>query len=284
VDYGGKTDKYTWDQDETEVTINFPIPENTKARDIECIIKTDYLKLAMKGKIMVEGKFPFEVLPEGCTWTIEGTNLDILLAKPQHVGDKPEWWKAIVIGEPEIDVEAIEASKYLDDSILRKIKAQKVEKAKQDAAEKEAKKQKEKEEQEKRAALHDRLGEAARQNAEQMRWAMEESKKSAKEDAARRGEELQLPADDAPPNGSSSAKDNLFRRSKSLRFGSMGKKDKDTKKPVLDLESQKMFSADSRVATEHAIDESNESNKDGKEKEKRRKGRSQPEPRKKKRP
>ncbi|KAK5940584.1 hypothetical protein PMZ80_007001 [Knufia obscura] len=153
-----------------------------------------------------------------------------------------------------------------------KAKTEKEQKAAAKLAEKEAKKQKEKEEKEKRAALHDRLGEAARQNAEQMRWAMEESKKVAKEEAARRGEEAPVMNDEAPTNGSPSAMDNIFRRSKSLRFGSIGKP-KEMKKPVLDQENHKMFSADSRAATEQAIDESHENNKDGKEKEKEKKNR-----------
>ena len=147
---------------------------------------------------------------------------------------------------------------------------EKEQKAAAKLAEKEAKKQKERDEKEKRANLHERLGEAARQNAEQMRWAMEESKKMAQEDASRRGNEgqpVQVSTDDPSTNGSSSAKDNIFRRSKSLRFGSIGGK-KDAKKPVLDQENHKMFSADSRAATEQAIDESQESGKDGKEKEK----------------
>lgn len=145
---------------------------------------------------------------------------------------------------------------------------EKEQKAAAKLAEKEAKKQKEKEEKEKRAALHERLGEAARQNAEQMRWAMEESKKMAKEDSGRRGEETPISTDDAPTNGSSPARINLFRRSKSLRFVSMGKKDEDGKKPVLDQENQKVASSDGRNATEQAVDESQESSKDGKEKEK----------------
>jgi len=135
VDYGGKTDKYTWDQDENEVNITFPLDKTIRARDIQCTIRALTLKLVVKGKTLLDGPLCHEVLPEGCTWTMESEsgNLDVLLAKPKHT-ENPVWWKCIVLGEPEIDVEAIEASKYLDDSILRKIKAQKVEKAKQDAA------------------------------------------------------------------------------------------------------------------------------------------------------
>mgnify|MGYP001073622479 CR=1 FL=1 len=32
------------------------------------------------------------------------------------------WWKSVVEGDAEIDLDLIEGSKYLDDSLLRKIK------------------------------------------------------------------------------------------------------------------------------------------------------------------
>lgn len=114
-----------------------------------------------------------------------------------------------------------------------KSRIEKEQKAAAKVAEKAAKKEKEREEKEKRAQLHDRLAEAARQNAEQMKWAMEESKKSAKDEADRRKEDgVRITFGDdttLPSGGSTPAKDNIFRRSKSLKFGSLGKKDK---KPV----------------------------------------------------
>lgn len=168
--------------------------------------------------------------------------------------------------------------------------AEKAAKKEKEREEKEKKAEKEREEKEKRAQLHERLGEAARQNAEQMRWAMEDSKKTAKEDAVKRDSDANHSADDSSrPNGnadrneSPSAKDNIFRRSKSLRFSGIGKskdKDKEKMRSVPDEdEGQKMFAGtDGRTLTaalpitgsDSAIDESLESlvGKDGKEKEK----------------
>uniref|UniRef100_A0A6B2LPJ5 CS domain-containing protein n=1 Tax=Arcella intermedia TaxID=1963864 RepID=A0A6B2LPJ5_9EUKA len=90
--------------------------------------------MAVKGKVLVEGALPHDILPDGSTWTIESEtgSLDVLFQKPPHT-ENPVWWKHIAVGEPVIDVEAIEASKYLDDSILRKIKESKKEKAKMEA-------------------------------------------------------------------------------------------------------------------------------------------------------
>lgn len=159
-----------------------------------------------------------------------------------------------------------------------KAKAEKEQKAAVKAAEKAAKKEKEAEEKAKRAQLHERLGEAARQNAEQMKWALEESKKSAKEDAARRGEEIHTSSEDLNHNNSStngngiaagaspSAMDSIFKRSKSLRFSSIGKsrdKKEDRLRPVIDNENQE------NVATgESAIDDTPDT-KDGKDKKNR---------------
>jgi len=35
---------------------------------------------------------------------------------------KPQWWKSLLIGDAEIDTDLIEGSKYLDDSLLKKVK------------------------------------------------------------------------------------------------------------------------------------------------------------------
>ena len=147
----------------------------------------------------------------------------------------------------------------LPQSKKERSKLDKEQKAAAKAAEKVAKKEKEREDKEKRAALHERLSEAARQNAEQMKWAMEESKKMAQQDNGIVTEEIS--------NGHGPAKDNIFRRSKSLRFGSMtGKKDKS--KPFMD-QDVKMLTAESRAATEHAIDETPEQGSREKEKKNR---------------
>jgi len=41
-----------------------------------------------------------------------------------HDSEKP-WWESFLNGQPKIDVDLIEGSKYLDVSLLRKVKAEK---------------------------------------------------------------------------------------------------------------------------------------------------------------
>lgn len=51
----------------------------------------------------------------------EGKSVELTLVKEQPTsGDG--WWKSLVEGDPEIDLDLIEGSKYLDDSLLRKLK------------------------------------------------------------------------------------------------------------------------------------------------------------------
>ncbi|KAK5101281.1 hypothetical protein LTS08_004888 [Lithohypha guttulata] len=172
-----------------------------------------------------------------------------------------------------------------------KAKAEKEQKAAAKAAEKAAKKDKEREEKEKRSQVQDRLGEAARQNAEQLKWAIEESKRSAQEDATRRGEEPPAPAEDLkqtpPTNGTgpptNSAMDNIFKRSKSLRFGSIRKnsdKEREKLKPVIDNDEQENRPQQLRTSGvpaaatgESAIDDTPADPRDGKDKEKEKKNR-----------
>lgn len=45
-------------------------------------------------------------------------NVEITLDKPSS---GPTWWACAIKGHPKIDVERIEASKHLDDSLLQKL-------------------------------------------------------------------------------------------------------------------------------------------------------------------
>lgn len=155
-----------------------------------------------------------------------------------------------------------------------KAKMEKEQKAAAKAAEKAAKKEKEREEKEKRLTLNEKMVEAAKQNPEPLKVAIDESKKTApKEESDRSKEDLGEPVPNVnfninPPsanphangnangNGASpSAIDNIFRRSKSLRFGSIGKsKDKDRKSIGDSLEHRIL--TDPTGSSSSAIDDS----------------------------
>lgn len=49
TEYGGKTDKYVWDQWEDEVVINVTFPPGTRGKDVDCVFHKKSLKLQKKG-------------------------------------------------------------------------------------------------------------------------------------------------------------------------------------------------------------------------------------------
>ena len=122
-----------------------------------------------------------------------------------------------------------------------KQKEEKAQEKARKAAEKQAEKDRQEQEKEKRKQLSQKLSDAHKKQEADLKAAMEASKQSKAEDDQRRGgvpgeKENQSPANG---NGGSPASGlDRFRRSKSLRFGSLSKKDKkeDVKPPATVLE------------------------------------------------
>ena len=76
----GKTDKYTWSQNEREIELCLDIPSSFNfiaKKDIVCSIKSKSIKLAVCGNFVLEGEFYSLVDPNECSWQI-GIRLDIL--------------------------------------------------------------------------------------------------------------------------------------------------------------------------------------------------------------
>ena len=120
---------YRWHQTLEEVTIIIPVPpgsvigcaesswrrsdSGTRGRNVECNIKQDLIQIKLKDsdKWIVNGK-PYKTVKKSeCFWTIgtwvfidcglnwvEGDNIEVSLQKV----NKMEWWKAVIIGDPEI--------------------------------------------------------------------------------------------------------------------------------------------------------------------------------------
>ena len=131
AEYGGKTDKYEWDQTEEEVTLWFQVPENTRGRDVDCVIEPHNLRVALKGQApILEGRFHQRVNVELSTWTLDSDNHEMEVTLQKTKPD--EWWKCVLEGDPEIDVDLIEGSKYLDDSLLKKVKESKLQKKREE--------------------------------------------------------------------------------------------------------------------------------------------------------
>ncbi|KAL6048269.1 Nuclear migration protein nudC [Balamuthia mandrillaris] len=132
VDYGSKTDKYTWDQNKDEVTLVVPLHEQVRGRDVVCNIKKESLQVGVKGKpFIIDGELGGTVKVSDATWYVsDGHTVELTLPKLK----KGNWWKSAIKGEAEIDTDLIEGSQYLDDSLLRKVKEQKQKKEEEAAS------------------------------------------------------------------------------------------------------------------------------------------------------
>lgn len=51
----------------------------------------------------------------------ENGTVEITMQKATPSDEQP-WWSCVIVGDPGIDVKDIEGAKYLDDSLLKKIK------------------------------------------------------------------------------------------------------------------------------------------------------------------
>eukprot|EP00211_Chloroparvula_japonica_P009253 CAMPEP_0119132642 /NCGR_PEP_ID=MMETSP1310-20130426/11982_1 /TAXON_ID=464262 /ORGANISM="Genus nov. species nov., Strain RCC2339" /LENGTH=157 /DNA_ID=CAMNT_0007123285 /DNA_START=58 /DNA_END=531 /DNA_ORIENTATION=+ len=125
-EYGLSTDKYTWDQTETDVTAEIPIKwgdSKLGARDVQCQLGTTTLRVQIKGedKPLIDGKFPHPINVGDSQWYFE-TDTQKLCLELFKARGASQWWQSLVLGDEEIDVDLIEGSKYLDDSLLRKVK------------------------------------------------------------------------------------------------------------------------------------------------------------------
>lgn len=106
-------DRYRWVQTLSECTVTLPIPAGTKGKACDVNITANRLLVGLKGqKPLLEGVLYAPVHPDDSTWTIDGTSLEVTLAKV----DQMKWWKSVIQGEPEIDLQNVspENSKLSD--------------------------------------------------------------------------------------------------------------------------------------------------------------------------
>jgi len=134
ADYGAKLDKYEWIQTETQVTINIKFPKEVTSNKLNVKIKPKHLTVGVKGQTpIIDGDLPQKILVGESLWFVTDGAVEINLAKSI---DGEKWWSCAVLGDPEIDVSLIEGEKYLDKSLIERIKREKKEKKEQEEKEK----------------------------------------------------------------------------------------------------------------------------------------------------
>ncbi|WCJ26956.1 Nuclear migration protein nudC [Euphorbia peplus] len=99
-------DDHSWTQTIQELTVSIPVPPGTKSRDIICEIKKKSLKVGLKGQApILDGELFETIKVDDCFWNLEDQKLiSILMTKV----DRMNWWKSLLKGGPEIDVQKAE--------------------------------------------------------------------------------------------------------------------------------------------------------------------------------
>lgn len=103
---------FTWDQTLRDVELVIPVAPETRARDVKVKIERKHLKVTLLQKILLEGELYKEVKVEESTWTLSQGEIQVQLEKVNKV----EWWKCVMLGDPEIDTTKIQPeNSKLDD-------------------------------------------------------------------------------------------------------------------------------------------------------------------------
>ena len=109
------------------------VPKELRGSDMAVTITRDSLKAGIKGEPpAVEGKLRYKINLDESTWGLDTDDHKLEITLVKHIPQEVEYWPSLLVGGREIDVDLIEGSKYLDRSLLKKVKASK---AQQKAAE-----------------------------------------------------------------------------------------------------------------------------------------------------
>lgn len=127
VDYGTTEKNYSWTQTPDDVTISIVLPDkNLHSRDIEVSFTCRHLRVALRSKPaepLIDGDLTKMISVDDSTWTLDNGLLEVTLAKGVDSAgdDEGKWWPSAIVGDKEVDVKAIESTRFLDDSLLRRI-------------------------------------------------------------------------------------------------------------------------------------------------------------------
>ena len=105
---------YTFGQTLSDVEVRVPLPRNVKGKMCNVQIGLNTLVVGLKNETpIMDGELFNTVKPDDCFWTVEDGNMLVLhLVKHNNV----EWWKTVIIGDPEVDLQKVQPeNSKLDD-------------------------------------------------------------------------------------------------------------------------------------------------------------------------
>jgi hypothetical protein len=102
---GGRTDRYVWTQQLSEVTINCPMPPGTTSKMLDVDYSNKRLKVGVKGQpSIINGELHKRIIVDDSLWTFEDGEVVLNLQKE----NKMEWWKCVIVGDPEINTQKVQ--------------------------------------------------------------------------------------------------------------------------------------------------------------------------------
>lgn len=73
----------------------------------------------------MQGQLRYKINLDESTWGLDTDDNKLEMTLVKHIPQEVEYWPSLLVGGREIDVDLIEGSKYLDRSLLKKVKANK---------------------------------------------------------------------------------------------------------------------------------------------------------------
>lgn len=108
VGNGGITDKYSWTQSLSDVTVSIPVPFETRCRDLTVSLESSSCSIVLGTDVVVQGTLFKKINVNDTTWTLDkelsGTqSVTLFLDKV----DTMVWWECVFKGDPRVDVTII---------------------------------------------------------------------------------------------------------------------------------------------------------------------------------
>jgi len=108
---GGKTDKYVWTQTLEELHMYIPVPQDTRAKNMNINIGTTKCLVAIKGQTpIIDGEFTEKIKADDSIWTVEDgeDGGKVVHLAIQKWAGQWHWWDCAIKGDAKIDTQKIE--------------------------------------------------------------------------------------------------------------------------------------------------------------------------------
>jgi len=100
-------ENYVWTQEAKGLSLNIPISESTKRKDINIIFNPNKISITINGHTFLEGELFSLIKTENSMWLIDTENKKRELIVELDKKKFDEWWPSVLKGDPEIDLSLV---------------------------------------------------------------------------------------------------------------------------------------------------------------------------------